>query len=605
MNLNYKKASWRAFGAALLGRTRVAAASFRFGAAATHPPAIRLGHACANPTKHGAIPGQQAPFTMTLRGTVDWSKLPTIAAKPNVSVAAKPIPTHLDALSPTQRATYLAGLKSGKIKAPFAPAQPLPTGMEKKPTVPSPNFDACGYFQLPCALYGFTGLTFSQSGDEYPPDQAIATNSSQVMEGVNGALGLYTIHGVTVYGPTSSGAFFASLVHSGASLGEPQMFWDASRQHFIIVEIEMVVSGGVTTDYLDIAVSKSQSGNLNPAIWNLYQSPTNVNNGGAADWCDYPTLGSDYWGMWISCVDFGSVSNGFVGNTVFAYNKTALYGGTSITPYYYNNIPIDIGTAFRLSPALEDGTPDAEFLVATDQGFGGPFNNLTTVAFTNTHGLVTGTAPSLSFVEQALPVSYTDGIPLSQAGTNVTLYPGYGTKQVEYKGGKLYLAMTTAVNSGVDDGVYWAEIQPQLSGLVPSNPGAQVVKTSLVRQDAIWAYSTGFDTFMPAFEGSDEDDEVLVFNYVSGVNGVAPGIVYTGRRATDPLNSMGDGGDSKPAAYGGFSNTSGRWGEYATCSLTLNLTTRGLIFCVGEFGGNDSQTFPNGWDSYVYGLQVE
>ncbi len=614
MNAGLKKVSWRMLAITVLGFALIAAGSFGAGfalhaTATAHPDA----------TQHGTINPGKTPLHFTRMAQVDWATMPKVTQSTSASAHGKQVATDLDRMTPSQRAAYINKLKSGAVKAPFAPAQPLPQGA-RGTNVPGPNFDCNNYQSLPCAPYGFNGQNSTVSGGWYPPDEALAANSSQVMEGNNNVFSVYSFTGTQIYGPTSSFTFFAPLLHSGDVLSDPQMFWDASRIHFIIVEIEIGSNGsGGTQDYYDIAVSTGQNVTLTSAHFYEYQFNANVNVGGTANWCDYPTLGSDYWGLWLDCVAFSQASSSFLGNAVFALDKTNLYKDASTPVDFWTQIPLGSqasnAPAYRLSSAVEDGTPDAEFLIATDAGYGGPFTEMTTVAFTDTAALNAGKLPAATFVIDSLPVSYTDGVGAAQPGTSDLLYQGYGTKMVEYKAGNLYFALTTAVNSGASDGVYWAETEPQLSGLNPSSPQSQVVEPSIIKQAAIWSYGSGAYAFMPTFEGSSEDDAVLVFNYTNINSGSTtyPSIVYTGRRATDPLSTMGDGGQSNyvPGAIGsnpgsgGGGTSPGRWGDYSGCALALNLTSRGTIFCGGEYGGPDSSAGGSGWDTYIYGLRVE
>jgi len=588
MNSGLKKISWRALGVALLGLSLVGAAAF---SVSTHPAPAQ-----ASTGKHISIkPSGAAKIVKT--GFVDMSKLP--AATGHAPATLRNLPTNRDSMTPAQRQAYINSLKHATFP------QVTQRLAAPKGALPTPSFDACGYTALPCQVYGHNGLNSSQSGGWYPPDQAIASNPSYVMEGVNNEDVVYNFSGGVVSGPIYSFTFFNSILTNGDTLSDPQMFWDASRLHWIIVEVEIHINGSGIVDagYYDIAVSKTQNVALNPATqYYLYKVNANVGLGPGGNWCDYPTIGGDYWGLWLDCVAFDNTSNGFQGNAVFGLNKNGLYAGTGASGYYYTQIPAPNGSpAYRLSSVDQDGTADAEFLIATDAGLGASNDTgLTTCAFTNTRGLATGTAPHATCVINALPIGYTDPVNASQPGFANSIYPGYGTKQIEYKGGNLYFAITTAV-SGTQDGVYWAEVQPQLSALDPANPGNQVIANTIMRQAGIFAYGNGADAYMPSIQGSSEDDIVLVFNYSSST--VYPSIVDTGRRATDAPGAMGDGGSSQYVINGSSTNTSGRWGDYSACSLDTNLTSRGLIWCGGEYGGATAAT--GGWDTWVYGLRVE
>ena len=595
MNPRIKNVSWRALGIALLGLSLVGAAAFSVSA---RPAPAQAGTSRIQTLKPaGAV-------HLTKTGFVDMSKLPVATGK--AATTAKQIKTDLDRMTPSQRAAYNAAMRRGAIRTPQVKGVPAPTAT--KAAVPSPNFDVNGYSDLPDLVYGHAGLSQTQEATKwYPPDQAIASNPSYVMEGVNNLYAVYNFSGGLVSGPVTSDSFFSSLLgSSGDFLSDPQMFWDASRLHWIIVEIQVGTDGsGNTIDYYDVAVSKTQNVALNPATqYYLYQFGANVGlGGGYGNWCDYPTLGGDYWGLWFDCVAFSN--NSFAGNVVFGFGKNAFYTGSGESGWYWTNIPApNSAPAYRLSSASEDGTPDAEFLIATDAGYG-PSNDtsFTTCAWTNTRALVTGSSPSASCIFNTnLPVGYNDPVGAAQPGTSVLLYPGYGTKMIEYKGGNLYFALTTSINSATSDGVLWAEVEPQLSALNPSSPGSQTVQSSIVRQANIFSYSNAY-AFMGTLEGSSEDDAVLVLNY-SGAS-FYPSIAYMGRRATDPLGAMAINGVTAAAIGGSNPNGSGRWGDYSGCSLDTNLTSRGLIWCGGEYGGPDASASGTAWDTWIYGMRVE
>ena len=595
MNHQFKHVSWRLLGIVLLGLSLVGAAAFSVSARTPSAQASTGRHLTIKPA--GAV-------KLVKSASVDWSKLPVATGRAPASL--RNIPTSLDRMTTAQRQAYDNAMKRGAIKTPLVKGVPLVGKTATKPTVPGPNFDACGYNDAPCLAYSYAGLTSAQSGGWYPPDQAIASNPSYVLEGVNNEFVAYNFAGGVVTGPIYSFTFFSAVVNSGDSLGDPQMFWDASRLHWIIMELEIGTdASGNTIGYYDVAVSKTQNVTLNPATqYYLYQFGVNFNVGGSANWCDYPTMGGDYWGIWLDCVAFSSAGSSFLGNAVIGLSKNALYTG-GFSGFAWTQIPAPNGSpAYRLSSANEDGTPDAEFLLATDAGLG-PSNDtgLTTCAWTNTRGLATGTPPIASCVINTnLPVGYNDPVGAAQPGTSVLLYPGYGTKQIEYKGGNLYFALTTAINSGSSDGVYWAEVQPQLSALDPSNPGGQTVQNTIVRQASIFAYNGAY-SFMGTLAASSEDDITLALNYSATT--IYPSIAYMGRRATDPPGAIAINGVTAAAAFGSNPNGSGRWGDYSACSLDTNLTSRGLIWCGGEYGGPDASASGAGWDTWIYGLRVE
>lgn len=172
-----------------------------------------------------------------------------------------------------------------------------------------------------------------------------------------------------------------------------------------------------------------------------------------------------------------------------------------------------------------------------------------------------------------------------------------------YKGGRLSFAFATAVNWNGDtatrSGVYWADIEPFLTTVVAHNP--QWVAGFNNHQQGYFG-DVGAYTYMPTMSPSDEGDDALVFNYSSA--SIYPSIVYTGRMADDALGTMGQG-NSYFVASGSHPNGSGRWGDYSACALNVQPTTRGYLFCGGEYGGSQASATGVGWNTYLYTLRME
>jgi hypothetical protein len=137
--------------------------------------------------------------------------------------------------------------------------------------------------------------------------------------------------------------------------------------------------------YIDVAISVTNSSTqpMPGAQYYEYQFSANFQNGGGEGYCDLPRLGMDYWGLYISCAMFDTSDDSFLGNSTLAISKAGYYsgnaagGGTKV----FNNIVTCINTcsgapdgrnALRVSPALEDGTPDAQWIVATAAGLAPP-----------------------------------------------------------------------------------------------------------------------------------------------------------------------------------------------------------------------------------------
>lgn len=170
--------------------------------------------------------------------------------------------------------------------------------------------------------------------------------------------------------------------------------------------------------FIDIAANPSG----NPlGTWLEYQIDSNAT--GANDFCDYPTMGYDYWAMWVSCISYDGSQPPpipFIGNRVFGFSIGNMLGGGVGTFWHWANIPTDLNCstgcspAFRLSPATEDGVPVAEWVLADDVAYNTASSNLTACSVTQTYDIGTATAPTFTCIFQALPLSYANPISADQ-----------------------------------------------------------------------------------------------------------------------------------------------------------------------------------------------
>lgn len=124
--------------------------------------------------------------------------------------------------------------------------------------------------------------------------------------------------------------------------------------------------------------------------------------------------------------------------------KTFYFGTAGTILNWYDVLDGQGKLAFRVIPAQELGTPQAEWMIATDGHYGGPFSDLALVAFTNTTAVNGGGSPLSSFVTGTLPVAYADPpTSISQPGSShqfivdsLMALPG----QLQYQGGHLLAA---------------------------------------------------------------------------------------------------------------------------------------------------------------------
>jgi hypothetical protein len=171
------------------------------------------------------------------------------------------------------------------------------------PASVSPSFVGGG--TAPLLVKQFDGISSTQAGGG-TGTAAIATDLSYVMEGVDNAITIYrSATGALAYGPYAPASFFAPVYHAEDAFAYPQLYYDTMRDRWIVVYLEIAPGGAVT--YLDVAVSQSNSPTQpTPAAqYNIYQFGTNFEGTPkVSTYCVNETLGVEYWGLYITCVEY-------------------------------------------------------------------------------------------------------------------------------------------------------------------------------------------------------------------------------------------------------------------------------------------------------------
>jgi hypothetical protein len=542
-----------------------------------------------------------SPNTVTLKAGAGTSTAVTRTGKVNPANLAIAKASAVQKLTAKQMASFNRPLKSAAAMGAYrqhvlsSPGS-LPTAAGvRAPSSIKPNFISSSQ-QIPELAKNGDGITYTQSGCGCtPPDQAVGTaNPNTVLEGVNNLLHGYNSSFGTVFGPFTAQAFFAPLYHTGDFFSDPQITYNATRQRWLITWLES--NSAATADYLDIAVSSTSSVS---SSYYEYQIAANVT--GSNEFCDYDTLGYEWNAAWVSCTTFDGTTGAFLGNRVFGFPLVQIDSGSLNNYVWYYNVPTDQNSgAYRLSPLVEDGTPQGEFITATDAGFGVTSQNLTVCAVTRTFAIQQGGIPPATCALTSTPLAYDDPVDAPQPGTSSTVYSGIGTKQMAYRAGRIWFAMPMALscNGTPEDGIWWGDVVPQLTPISSGYPQSIAGIVSSYSENAYWCYSGGVYSYMPTIAPSAEGDATLIFN-LSAASTYYPGIAYTGRMAVDAPGTMGSNGASATVVAGTADNTTGRYGDYSACALGNGNNTRSTLWCGGEYGGSDV------WNTRLFQLRMQ
>jgi len=284
-----------------------------------------------------------------------------------------------------------------------------------------------------------------------PPDQGFCVGNGYELETVNDVLNIFNASGTSVLPdynvvngvPTSvNGAVDLNSFYGyppainrttgvrGPFVTDPSCVYDAAAHRFFVVvlTLETRPNGSFThVNHLDIAVSQT----ANPTGgWNIYRvDVTNDGtNAGGINPCpclgDYPHIGADSNGFYVTTNSYPWCCNGFDGAQVYAFSKAQLAAGapsvnvTHIDTFGAVNVPSDAGSTqpgFTLWPAQSPGTGSfdvnaggTEYFLSSNAadeathpvaGSGGNHTSTQLVvwALTNTSSLNTASpAPSLS-----------------------------------------------------------------------------------------------------------------------------------------------------------------------------------------------------------------
>ncbi|HST46961.1 hypothetical protein [Jatrophihabitans sp.] len=339
---------------------------------------------------------------------------------------------------------------------------------------------------------GFEGLNlyqqrYARGGNQFtvePPDQALCVGNGYVLEAVNDVLNIFNSAGQSVLPDNTAtnvvSGFPRNVNHAvdlnsfygyapainrttgvrAQNITDPTCIFDAATQRFflLVLTLESTPGGTLTqVNHLDLAVSQT----ANPTgSWNIYKiDVTNdgTNAGGVNPGPylgDYPHIGADANGVYLTTNAYPWNSNGFAGAQIYALSKAQLAAGSAnvnvvhIDTFGKVNVPSEAGATqpgFTVWPAHSPGSSSydanaggTEYLLSSNAadeathpitGTGGNYvsSQIVTWALTNTSSLNTAT-PDLHLSTKELS-SNTYAIPPKQRQQGAGTPPGIDTPQ--------------------------------------------------------------------------------------------------------------------------------------------------------------------------------
>jgi hypothetical protein len=396
----------------------------------------------------------------------------------------------------------------------------------------------------PALVTSFSGLNlfdqrFANQGNQFtvePPDQALCAGNGFVVESVNDVLRIWHSDGTPATGVIDLNTFYgypAAITRSGPNVGQrgpeltdPSCIYDQAIGRFVHVALTLdrasLTNPALTgKNHLDIAVSDTGDPTGSWTIFKL--SVQNDGTDGTPDHgcffvrqgvrtfdpClgDYPHIGADANGIYLTTNEFTFFGSGFFGAQVYAIGNRLLTSGSGGAVVLFDTLGAGPdGAGFTVWPAQTPGNQfdtsngGTEFFLSSDAVFSRQGTSTTILQWTmaNTQSLNSGVpAPHLSVapitVEQyAVPPRATQPAgnhPLSQcladtvtncwtliAGAPAPNNASFGNlnandsrmQQVSYANGQLWGALDTAisVDGQTRAGIAYYVIQPHAGTLV-------------------------------------------------------------------------------------------------------------------------------------------
>ena len=445
------------------------------------------------------------------------------------------------------------GMRKGAYLPPHKMGREIPDGEPNN--LDSPH--ALNNTQIEPGEY-FPGITQTSWT---PPDPNLAVGPNHIVATVNSQIAFFNKTGTKTFqvalDSTGAPGFFEPV---GAStfVFDPKCIYDQHSNRFIVISPEYYSS--TSTAYMDIAISDDSDPN---GIWYKYRTSCVVTIGGVNYWVDYPGLGVDANGIYITGNLFGFTS-GFAGAWFRSFDKTPLLiGGAAVYAdvNYSSSSSVQVASAFPDAKALfvSRASSTSMRVHSIANPFTAPVVSIKTIT------VASGASP---------PTAPVNG---STTGTIATLDGRMMNANI--RDGKLYAAH--CISSSSKAAARWYQVN------LNNWPTTSTATPTLAQSGTILP-STGESTFYPAIAANARGDVAVAYGASSLT--VFPNLSISGRRASDATGTMSQStmlgtGSTGPATTGN------RWGDYFGIAVDpLNDCT---FWSIGEIGGGSWSTVIN------------
>ena len=440
---------------------------------------------------------------------------------------------------------------------------------------------------MPSPIQTFAGLNSSdtctggQCGAGWPPDPNGDVGPNHYIEAVNDAVAIYSKTGTLLASFTEDDLWSGQgSLCDGNSQGDPIVVYDWLADRFVLSWFAFTGNGTTPPFYQCIAASKTSD----PVAggWWLYpvrMDPGTPGSPPVGDFNDYAKLG-----LWHDCVYLAAneftPTNAYDGVAFASLSRADLYSGAPLT-FSLGWLP-PASNAFTMIPsnnqgkganAAQPGTPN---YFVSESGSAFEFEVRTFTAGPNCGAGGTLSAPTNVSQAQYSFADLGNEVPQPRP-PNATKVPKLDSsddrlmQKVQYRkiGGTESLWVTHDVDPCTDvacathgpTAMQWAQIDVT---------GGTIVTTPVQQQ--IYTPDSTLYRWMGSLAVDSQGNMALGYSTSNATAPNYPSIAYSGRLATDPLNTLPQaevqlvaGGGSQRNNCGGSPCT--RWGDYSSMSV--------------------------------------
>jgi hypothetical protein len=377
-----------------------------------------------------------------------------------------------------------------------------------------------------------------------PPDQGLCKGNGFVLEPVNSAYRIYRTNGTSLRGPFNVNDLFN--VGGAEFTSDPRCWFDKSTQTWFATILFLNASGTQGTQLIAVRHDPSPLG-----LWQQYSiDATDPGGNGCPCFGDQPRIGIDQTNLYITADEFSILGTQFNGAEMWVIDKSDLVNGVA-SPHFAHFAHLTTDTVAP-QPALSQGTPDAEYLLSSeDTGTGS--DQIGVWAVTNRNKVASGGTPTLTRVLLDSE-KYANPPQAPQKGSSSKLDSGDDRMQsTQFVGGTVWGELSTTVKPYGDNtsraGGGWFQVKPNLGK-------SGITSASMVRQG--YLASSGQYQLYPVVQPDANGNAAAIFTLTSKSR--FPSVGYSMLRG-----GAADFGPTALAAAGTgpYITDTPRWGDYS------------------------------------------